>query len=266
MGNIPITLLADGSNTDTSELERLPNVNRMVAQEVLDEETARLFSGFWIKLIVFWKSPYERFLVVDADTLIWGDIRSYAKLDEFDLIAVRRFATTPKVESEKDLERSAFDVDAMKKYDPSDWRGQPLSPAGAFFGRRGAFTKEELIELRRLDCWRNYDNGLFNYLIWRSTLRGKPRVTGLPFHLFPADPDSPPEDRFLPREGNRPAIIHWITKKPKLGRRYKAFDDYRKLFLKMTGRKTFLEMRLLLEDISVWLKRQQRSLSKRRKS
>lgn len=266
MGNIPITLLADGSETDTSELEHLPNVHRMVAQEVLDAESARLFSGFWVKLIVFWKSPYERFLLVDADTLLWGDIRSYAKLDEFDLIAVRRFTTMPRVRDDEDLKRSAFDVDVIKRYDPSDWRGQPLNPSGAFFGRRGAFTKEELIELRLLDCWRCYDNGIFNYLMWRSALRGKPRATGMPFHLFPADPDSPPEDRFLPRDGKRPAIIHWITKKPKLGRRYRAFDDYRRKFLKMIGKTTFIGVRLFLEDLSVWLKRQKHSLRKRKKS
>jgi hypothetical protein len=59
-------------------------------------------------------------------------------------------------------------------------------------------------------------------------------------------------------------VIHWITKKPKLGRRYRASDDYRKLFLKMTGTKHWLNSRLWLEDFGVWLRRQQRSLFKNR--
>lgn len=262
MGNIPITLLCDGANTNTSELERLPNVSRMVAQEVLDEETVQLFSGFWVKLIALWKSPYERFLLLDADTILWGDIRTYAKLDEFALIAVRRFATLQTVQTVEEIQKYVFDVDVIKKIEPFDWLGQPLTPSGAFFARRGAFTREDLLMLRRLDCWKCYDNGIFQFLLWRSTLRGAPKTTGFPFHLFPADTSSIPEDRFLPRDGKRPAIIHWITKKPKLGRNYKAFDDYRRMFLKMTGRNTFLNTRLLIEDIKVWLERQRRSLKK----
>jgi hypothetical protein len=264
MGNIPITLLVDGPETNTLELEKLPNIRRMVAQEVLDREYAQLFSGFWVKLIAFWKSPYERFLLVDADTLIWGDVRSYAELDRFDFIAVYRFTNEAKLETVEEVQRSSFDVEVIKKFDPAlDWRGLEAPPSGAFFARRGVFSKEYLMTLRRLNCWRCYDNGLLHYLLWRAAREGNPRTTGFRFHLFPADHTSPPNDRFLPRDCQRPAIIHWITKKPKLGRRYRASDDYRKLFLKMTGQSTRLEARLLVEDIKVWLRRQGRSLRRR---
>jgi hypothetical protein len=264
MGNIPITLLLDDPNTDTTELERLPNVKRMVAREVVDVDYAEPFSGFWVKLVAFWTSPYERFLLIDADTLIWGDVRTYAKLDQFDFIAVHRFTNSAKLQTVEQVQRSSFDVEVIKKFDPAlDWRGQEAPPSGAFFARRGVFTKENLMTLRQLDCWRCYDNGLLHYLVWRATREGVPRTTGYRFHLFPADHTSPPEDRFLPQDCKRPAIIHWITQKPKLGRRYRAFDDYRKLFLKMTGRSKLLDARLFLEDINVWFQRQRRSLNRR---
>src|SRR5579859_7174394 len=60
MGNIPITLLADGPEVNTGELQKLPNVKCIVWQEMMSGEEARLCTGFWVKLLVFWISPYER--------------------------------------------------------------------------------------------------------------------------------------------------------------------------------------------------------------
>jgi Mannosyltransferase putative len=264
MGDIPITLLVDGPNTDTAELQRLPNVKRMVAQEVVDHEYAKLCTGFWVKLLVHWKSPYERFLYLDADTLVWGDLRAYAKFDQFDFIGAYRFTNEIKLKTAEEIHRCLFDVDIVRKWDPAlDWHGQELINAGAFFARRGVFARENLMALRRLNCWRCYDNGVLQYLFWRALREGIPRAGGYRLQLFPADETSRPEDRFLPRDGQHPAIIHWITRKPKLGRRYRAADDYRKLFLKMTGRSKWLNARLFVEDLNVWLQRHRRSLDKR---
>ncbi|MGO8766953.1 MAG: hypothetical protein ACLQSR_17690 [Limisphaerales bacterium] len=265
MGNIPITLLVDGAKTDTREIERLPHVKRLVAEEIVDPKIAPLYRGFWVKLLVFWAMPYERFLYLDSDTLVWGDVRQYADLDEYDFIAGGRFYGTNILETAEQVQRGVFDITILKESDPSlDWRGQDAINAGVFFARRGVFSEANLMKLRQLDCWRCYDNALLIYLYWRALREGNPRTTGRKLQLFPADSTSPPEDRFLPQYCQRPAIIHWITKKPRLGRRYRAADDYRKLFLKMTGRTKWLGARLLLEDISVWLGRQRRSLLKQR--
>jgi hypothetical protein len=265
MGNIPITLLVDGSNTDTSEIERLPNVKRMVAQEIVEKEYAELCTGFWVKLLVHWKSPYERFLYLDADTLVWGDLRAYAQLNQFDFIGAYRFATESRFYTEEEVQRCLFDLDVIKKLDPFfDWHGKEAVNAGAFFVRRGIFAKEKLMALRQLNCWRCYENGVLQYLLWQAEREGTPRTGGERLQLYPADHTSPPEDRFLPRNCQRPVIIHWITKKPRLGRQYRAADDYRQLFLKMTGRTKWSKTRLLLEDVGVWLQRQKRSLLRKR--
>jgi hypothetical protein len=264
MGNIPITLLVDGPHTDTTELQRLPNVQRMIAQEVVEPEFAQLCTGFWVKLLVHWKSPYERFLYLDSDTLVWGDLRAYAEFDQFDFIAAYRFKNEIKLQTAEEIHRCVFDVDIVKKWDPAlDWRGQELINAGAFFARRGVFARENVIALRRLNCWRCYDNGVLQYLFWRALREGIPRAGGYRLQLWPADETSRPEDRFLARDSHQPVIIHWITRKPKLGRRYRAADDYRKLFLKMTGKSKWLNARLFVEDLMVWLQRHRRSWNKR---
>jgi hypothetical protein len=264
LGEIPITLLVNGSDTDTAELLRLPKVGRIVAQEAAGVEAEQLWAGFWAKLLVHWISPYERFLYLDADALIWGDVRAYAEFDQYDFIAGYRFKSPIRYETREEVQQSVFDVDAIRQFDPAlDWRGQEAANAGVFFARRGVFAKEQLVALRQLDCWRCYDNGVLNYLLWRASREGVPRIGGHRLQLFPAEPSCNLEDRFLPRDCKRPVVIHWVTKKPRLGRRYRAADDYRKLFLKMTGRSKWLGLRLVLEDLNVWFRRRKRSVIKR---
>jgi hypothetical protein len=265
MGDIPITLLVDGAATDTRELQRLHGVQRLVVQEAVCEEYVRLCAGTpWTKMLLFWISPYERFLCIDADTLVWGDLRKYAEFDKYDFIVTYRFQSTVTFKTVEDLLQCTSDVDVFRKLDPTlEWREQEKDNTGVFFARRGIFSAESLMTLRRLDCWKCYESGVFHFLLWRGLRDGSPRTIGHKVQLFPADLTLPPEDRFLPRDCKRPAIVHWITKKPKLGRHFQAADDYRRLFLKMTGRSKWLAARLLLEDITVWLRRQRRSWAKR---
>jgi hypothetical protein len=262
MGDIPITLFVDGPATDTRELQRLHGVQKMVLQEVVEPEVARLCTGnSWVKLPLFWLSPYQHFLCIDADLLVWGDLRAYADFDKYDFIAAYHFSGPVVVQTP---ERCPYDVEVVRKLDPNlDWRGQIDANNGVFFAQRGIFAREDLIKLRQLDCWVCFENGLVNYLRWKGTRDGVLRTGGFNMQLFPAEESMSPEDRFLPRHWQQPAIIHWISKKPRLGRRYQASDDYRKLFLKMTGRTTWLDTRLFLEDVGVWLARQRRSLGKR---
>jgi len=263
MGDIPITLLVDGAATDTRELQRLHGVERMVVQEVADAEFIRLCAGSpWTKMLLLWTSPYERYLCLDADLLVWGDLRAYAEFDKYDFIFT--YQNSFRFETLEQLRSCTSDPSVFEKLDPLlDWRGKDGINTGVFFGRRGQFQKESLMAMRRLDCWSCYEAGVFQFLYWRAMRDGNPRTIAHKLQLFPADQSSRPEDRFLPRDCHRPAIIHWITQKPKLGRRYRAADDYRKLFLKLTGRSKWLDIRLFLEDVMVWLERQWRSLAKR---
>ena len=264
MGDIPITLFVDGPATNTRQVQRIHGVSRIVLQDVASAEDARFCSGSsWSKLPLFWMSPYERFLCLDADTMVWGDVRVYAEFDRFDLIAAHHLHTRLKFQTPEQVERYVFDVGVVAKLEPAlDWREKEFAVAGVFFARRGVFSEAHLMELARLDCWRNCEQGLLNYLRWRCLQQGAPRAGGHRFQIFPGENVYQIEDRFLARHHNRPTVIHWLGKKPKLGRPFQAANDYRKLFLTMIGQSEWVAARLLIEDVVVWLGRQNRSFAK----
>lgn len=264
LGDIPITLLVDGPEADTRELQRLHGVQRLVVQEVATPEFLELCSGCsWTKLLLFWLSPYERFLCIDSDTILWGDVRVYAEFDKYDYIAA--FNLNPYVlRDDAELQSIAFDVEAMHRRHP-DMRllGREFANGGVFFARRGVYSQELLMDLRRQGGWRCYEQGLFNYLRWRAEDTGLARVGGHRFQVFPAEGSYTAEDRFLPRKLNRPTIIHWIGKKPKLGRPFRTANDYRRRFLAATGRTFAPGTRLWMEDLNLMLQRHRRSLVRR---
>ena len=264
MGDIPITLLVDGTATNTRDLQRLHGVQRLVVQEIMSEEYVRLCAGTsWTKLLLFWMSPYERFLCLDADTMVWGDVRLYAEFDRYDFIAAFYLNSHTTFQTSEELHRTVFDVDVIAKLNPAlNWRGQEFANCGVFFARRGIFSEAQLMDLRRLDCWRCYEQGMLNYLRWQALNDGAPRMGGHPLQLFPAETTCLPADRFLQRNHPYPVIIHWMGKKPKIGRPFRAANDYRKLFLELTGHPQLLNARLLIEDLSVWIQRHRRSLKR----
>jgi len=262
MGDIPITLLVDGAATDTREIQRLHGVQRLVVQEVMDPEYLRLCTGSsWTKLLLFWMSPYERFLCLDADTILWGDVRCYAEFDRYDFIAAYYLRDEWVMDDRADIERYFFDLDVAVRLSPGlKWQRREFANCGVFFARRGIFAQSQLMELRRLDCWRCYEQGLLNYLRWRSEPGDSPRMGGHRLQLFPADNGCKPENRFLRRDFAQPLVVHWVGKKPKIGRSFRAANDCRKAFLRQTGRTNLLGARLLAEDLNIWLQRHRRSL------
>lgn len=267
MGDIPITLLVDGP-ADTCELERLPGVSRMSVQEVATPEYIRLCSGSSMaKLLLFWASPYERFLCIDADTVVWGDVRIYAEFDKYDFIASHYRHSVYRMPDLEVVNQQAFDVEVIRKFDPSlEWLHQRYAICGVFFARRGVFSEARIMELVRLGCWRYYEQGMLNYLMWRSLQDGTPRIGGHPFQVFPAEKILPAEDRLLPMDWKKPVVVHWLGRKPKLGRSYAMVDEYRRLFLEMIGQTRILRWRLMIEDLRVMFQRHLRSVARRFKT
>ena len=86
MDDTPIWLLLDGE-ADTGSLERTYGVNVLRRAEVGHPELVRLsFYSLSTKSAALWLAPFETYLFVDADAVVWGDMRQHADFDHFDFI------------------------------------------------------------------------------------------------------------------------------------------------------------------------------------
>jgi hypothetical protein len=264
MGEIPITLLVDGE-VDTSDFSRVANVSRLGLAEVVPPEHLHLLTGSSLaKLPLFWASPYERFLCMDADALAWGDLRVHADLERFDFICAENVSGPWRIDSEANLARHAFDLGPVQQEDPAvRWEGERFAIMGVFMARRGVFARDHLMRLATMNCWRCYEQGLLNYLVWQARRDGYPRAGARAFQVFPAEPSMAPADRFIPNGWQEPLAVHFLGKKPRLGRSYRMIDDYRKRFLRLSGQRGVPGVRLLLEDLGGQLGRHRRSIARR---
>ena len=86
LGDVPICLLIDGTFS-VSPLEKVYGV-RVINHDSVSEPLLRKRSFGWGKshMIPFWESPWQNFLVMDADTIIWGDVLKLANFEDFDFI------------------------------------------------------------------------------------------------------------------------------------------------------------------------------------
>src|SRR6185369_9642175 len=74
MGDVPITLFLD-DDVDATALAKLYNLNLMYRSQLKDDFLREHNRGWGLpKISLFWVSPYERFLYLDCDTIVWGDV------------------------------------------------------------------------------------------------------------------------------------------------------------------------------------------------
>ena len=86
MGQTPICVILDGERAP-ADLQRLEGVVVLQRDDVEPKELRD--AGFRTpraKNAALWASPFETFLLVDADTIVWGDMRELADFDRFDFI------------------------------------------------------------------------------------------------------------------------------------------------------------------------------------
>lgn len=89
LGEVPICLLFDGVFSDHT-------IEKIYGVKIIDHTTVKLkllrqksFGWGKTKMIGFWESPWKYFLMLDADTNIWGNVLSYANFADADLIVDR---------------------------------------------------------------------------------------------------------------------------------------------------------------------------------
>lgn len=227
-GGVPICLLIDG-DLATQQLEAQYGCRVIRRRDVRNERLRNESFGGWgyTKMIPFWEGPFDRFLYLDADTVMIGDVCSIGRTSNADVVipAIPDFHY-----NRESISTHWVDAHFIGR-EQAEFRllGWPYFVTGVFFGRRGIFDLGQyllLLALQRREPHRSFragEQGILNYLIFSAAQAGRLSYEVAEFQSWPL---------FMPRDGIRrineamraPAegasslatVLHYICVKPSL--------------------------------------------------
>ncbi|MGB0562230.1 MAG: hypothetical protein ACPGVO_10550 [Spirulinaceae cyanobacterium] len=225
LGDVPIALIIDGTFS-VEPLQRLYGV-QVLNHDTVQDPFLRQHSFGWgkTKMIAFWESPWQHFLVLDADTNVWGNILRYANFEQYDVIIDDPQCSYP----EADIEEYFFDIATIETHFPDfNWRAhrEDYFCTGTFFASRGIFPLTDYQEILAFTAahpqsFKYGEMGFLNFMFCRAADAGQIRLNKVDFQLLA--PDQPLDDlqtRFpVTAQGPQPqgddaTVIHWCGPKP----------------------------------------------------
>jgi hypothetical protein len=218
----PICLVID-TDFDSRPFEKRYGVTTIRRRDVRHPGLRQWSFGPGItKLIAFWEAPFERIFHIDADVVLWGDVRQNVPDSEWDVVF-----NEPHEQITDYIQRTQyFDPQVIFNHIESfPWQGNPYFQAGVLCVRRGALDVDEYLRMlegqrKNPDVFINMDQGILNILVFRAVNSCK--IHPLSAHLQSVVPVlSKPEleSRFQIRDGKpvpwvQPTVVHWAGPKP----------------------------------------------------
>jgi hypothetical protein len=228
--NVPICLTVDG-NFDVSDLRREYGLIVLPVHELPSAEMRKLICGsYYAKLAAMWEGPFEFYVWLDSDAIVWGDFTSQVRQDlDFQIFWSEISIPTDATETPPWLPHFYFDPQKLRHFDAEfDWRGKAYFSSGAFACRRNLIPFQEWA---KVESWAKQISGLFawgemgmlNYLVHAMTQRGevKSAVSNLQ-HVWGHHgkeelmKDCVGAGWHFPKEIRRPRVAHFCGRKPLL--------------------------------------------------
>lgn len=237
MGDTPICVILDGGEFPR-DLRDTYDITVVLAGDVEHRALRDLsFGSLRVKNTVLWASPFARFLLIDADTVVWGDMRRYADFERYDFVLDRGNSG-----ADDYVRRWFMDIDAVSRHFPEfDARGHAhrFVNTGAWFGRRDLLDLDRYLELVRFSLAHPgvfyADQGLLNFMVFSAADSGALRLGQEDLQVTTGDTTREEVVRRFsfvggrPRVAGDPAVLHWAgSAKPRVRERDR---DY---FLPMT--------------------------------
>jgi hypothetical protein len=188
--DVPICLTVDG-DADVSDLEREYNLIVLRIRDLPSAEMRKLIGGgFHAKHAAMWEGPFEFYVWIDSDAIVWGDFTQQLRMDvDFQIFWSEISIPADASEIPAWLPHFYFDPVKLRQIDPDfDWRGHAYFSAGVFACRRNAIAFERYVEVgaagRRVPGLFEFglnscrgDMGMLNYLVHAMTQRGHLKTT-----------------------------------------------------------------------------------------
>lgn len=266
LGEVPICLIVDGTFS-TADLQKTYGVKTIYRSQVPQAVLRDKKYTSSTKMIAFWESPWETFLYLDADMVVWGDLLKFSDFENYDIIIDRhRF-----IHSEIEVKKWFFDGQRLETFFPDyQWRDRRYFCTGVFFGKRGLFDLKEyerLIELKinNPTLFYGMDQGLLNLMIFRAADQEKLRLGFETLQIIVPDFSREHLEKTYPigSEGpsnlsqTAPLAIHWSGKKPFISRSSvypEPMNFFRRRFLSDSGSNNQVvnQAKLQIEDFNVY--------------
>ena len=184
MGDFPICLLIDGDIHPSKLIDKY-GVEILNKRNVNDNFLRENSFGYGItKMVAFWESPFDKFLLIDADTIIWGNLEKLFIKNEFDLITER----TNKNYSFDDISKWFFNPDKIKNIDPKfSYNSNDFFSTGVLLAKKNIIKVEYYKEILDMsnnmpDLFKFGEMGFFNYMIIKQKNLGNISVGHLINH------------------------------------------------------------------------------------
>ena len=218
----PICLIADG-DFSTRTFEKIYGVTTIRRKDVRSPDLRKWSFGYGLtKMIALWESPFERFLHIDADAVLWGDIRKNIPLGDFDFV----FNEPHELITDAIQRSQYFDPTLMSpRFDLFPWQDCTFFNSGVFATKRNLLDLDDYMRL--LEHQRAVpkallagDQGILNFMVFNKLHRGE--ITATSTHLqsvVPVLSKQELESRFQfkgshPVPWVKPSVVHWAGPKP----------------------------------------------------
>jgi hypothetical protein len=225
--DVPICLIVDG-DVDVSDLEREYDLIVLRIADLPSQEMREMIGGSYrVKLAAMWEGPFEHYVWMDSDAIVWGDITRQVRTDlDFQIFWPEISIPADADEVPSWLPHFYFELDKLMKFDPDfEWRGYPYFSAGVYACRRNVISYDQWAETEQ---WAQQEPGLFqfgdqgilNYLVHSKSHRGviKTACSDLQwsrsFERDSIEKDCVNAGWHFPEKVSKPMVLHFCGSKP----------------------------------------------------
>lgn len=264
MPDVDVCLLIDGE-VDTKSVEEHYKCKVIRRKDIQDDFLRKNSFGWGItKMNAFWESPFEQFLLLDADICVWGNILEKLETNRYDLIVDQ-----PQYSFDNEgINKWFFDTTQLKNIDgvfrPEDFDRNYFC-TGIFYSRKGVFNLEwykELFEYSKVypDLFKFGEMGMLNYMIFKSVSVGRLKVLNTYIQHICPDYHSSFTAELFPFKNEMPCVtepmvIHYNGNRKPYQKNLLCYHEPMTYFRRKFYRQTFPKMtedeinaKLRLED------------------
>lgn len=230
---VPICLVVDGTFS-VSDLEKEYDLFVLRVPELPSAEMRELIGGnFRAKLAAMWEGPFEFYVWMDSDAIVWGDFTPHVRRDlDFHIFwkEAEKLASPAVADGFKHF---YFDPELLKKFDAKfSWQGNNYFCSGTFACRRDVIP---FAEWAQVESWARQvpdlfawgEMGMLNYLVHSMAQRGQIEIHSADLqHVWAHHgkeelvADCIGAGWHFPKNIHRPRVAHFCYRKPFLFDRY----------------------------------------------